>query len=446
MKTIMYGVTKDDDSANVACHSPNCTRCNSPATYPLTSSVSSVATSVVSSSRDSFLHFSSFSSLAFNMSSTSITATQQMMASCSGALLTSVLVTPFDVIKIRIQSAAANAATTNHQCPKCMVYFNGLMDHVCVESCKPFFPRPSYKLNGNSSSFWKSFFQIVRHEGPFVLWSGLPPTLLMAIPSTVIYFTAYDNLKALWGFNELNATSSSSISSSFPSWRNLAIPFVSGAFARFASVTVISPLELVRTKMQSASLSYDQIGGAVKDALSRGGWRSLWSGWTPTILRDVPFSGFYFCGYEVAKSYYGEIFKESGRLPSSSSAFSSTSSSPSASSTSSFTSSTVKIHFLSGATSAFFATLLTQPFDVLKTRAQIRLGEANFVVNGAASESVFNSAKRVVEIHGVSGLYAGVVPRLMKVIPACAIMITSYEYFKEVFSARNARRAKDEAL
>lgn len=347
------------------------------------------------------------------MSSTTITPTQQMMASCSGALITSALVTPFDVIKIRIQSAAAASS----QCPKCMIYFNGLMDHVCPASCKPYLPRPSYRLNGNSASSWKNLFKIVRHEGPLVLWSGLPPTLLMAIPNTVIYFTAYDNLKTLLGFGASTSTTTS-----------LGIAFVSGAAARFAAVTVISPLELVRTKMQSASMSYDQIGAAVKDAVSRGGWRSLWSGWTPSVLRDVPFSGFYFCGYEMAKTFYGGMMESSISPPLSSSA-------------------TVKINFLSGATSALFATVLTQPFDVLKTRTQIRLGDANFVdgKNGASPfESVWRSASGVVRVHGVAGLYAGVIPRLMKVIPACAIMITSYEYFKEVFAARNSRRRKEE--
>jgi len=367
------------------------------------------------------------------MASTSITPTQQMLASCSGALITSALVTPFDVIKIRIQSAAAAAASASasYQCPKCMVYFNGLMDHVCSASCKPFLPRPAYQLNGQSSSFFKSLLKIVRHEGPFVLWSGLPPTLLMAIPSTVIYFTAYDNLRTLLGFD----TSSSSSSSD---WRQFAIPFVSGAAARFAAVTVISPLELVRTKMQSASMSYDQIGSAVKDAVTRGGWRSLWAGWAPSIWRDVPFSGVYFCGYELAKRYYSKMMeKEEETIGPGNTAVSASSSSSNA----------VKINFLSGATSAFFATVLTQPFDVLKTRTQIRLGEANFVVNGAASsssESVWRSAAGVVRVHGYAGLYAGVVPRLMKVIPACAIMITSYEYFKEVFAARNSRRRKDD--
>lgn len=57
------------------------------------------------------------------------------------------------------------------------------------------------------------------------------------------------------------------------------------------TVTVISPLELVRTKLQAQHLSYRELGTCVRAAVAQGGWRSLWLGWGPTALRDVPFSG-----------------------------------------------------------------------------------------------------------------------------------------------------------
>lgn len=327
-----------------------------------------------------------------------ISAPQQMLASCSGALITSALVTPFDVVKIRIQAAA-----TNVQCPKCMVYFNGLMDHVCLAHCKPMSPLRRYKLNGNGGSAVRSLLKIVRHEGPFALWSGLPPTLIMAIPSTVIYFTAYDNLKFILGYTP---PPPGTFNSSF------LLPFVAGGSARLASVTVISPLELIRTKMQSQKLSYKQIGSAVREAISQGGIRSLWSGWVSTLLRDVPFSAFYFCGYEISKIYYSRLLhvQPENAVP-------------------------LKVNFASGATSALIASVLTQPFDVVKTRTQIQLGEANF--GKVASVSTASRISTIVAQQGLQGLYIGMVPRLLKVMPACAIMITSYEYFKEFFTARN---------
>ena len=60
-------------------------------------------------------------------------------------------------------------------------------------------------------------------------------------------------------------------------------------FSVFA-VSVINPLELVRTKMQSRPLTFSELAGCVKTAVQDGGVLSLWRGWGPTILRDVPFS------------------------------------------------------------------------------------------------------------------------------------------------------------
>ena len=37
--------------------------------------------------------------------------------------------------------------------------------------------------------------KIARVEGVASLWSGLPPTLLMAVPTTVVYFTCYEQLR-----------------------------------------------------------------------------------------------------------------------------------------------------------------------------------------------------------------------------------------------------------
>ena len=39
--------------------------------------------------------------------------------------------------------------------------------------------------------------------------------------------------------------------------------------------------------------------------------------------------------------------------------------------------------------------------------------------------------------HGYGGLYAGLVPRVAKIAPACAIMIGSYEVCKEYFHEYN---------
>lgn len=59
------------------------------------------------------------------------------------------------------------------------------------------------------------------------------------------------------------------------------------------AATVISPLELVRTKMQSEQLTYKEVDKAVRTTIKSDGIISLWKGLGPTLLRDVPFSGMF---------------------------------------------------------------------------------------------------------------------------------------------------------
>ncbi|XP_074652155.1 mitochondrial glutathione transporter SLC25A40-like [Tubulanus polymorphus] len=326
-----------------------------------------------------------------------ITPAQQMMSSCSGALLTSLFVTPLDVVKIRLQ-----AQQKPFHMGQCFLYCNGLMDHVCAclngQNGKAWYkvPLPGSTFNGTIDAFVK----ITRHEGLRSLWSGLPPTLVMAVPATMIYFTAYDQLKVRMGFNESGNKN------------KVWIPAVAGSMARVFAAAVISPLELIRTKMQSQKLSYMDIGKAVNLALERGGVMSLWSGLVPTVLRDVPFSAIYWSGYELLKGLFLSQKVQQGQKLS------------------------LSDFLISGACSGMVAAVLTLPFDVIKTHRQIELGEAS-LTDKRISKSTVSLMKTIYRQQGITGLFAGTVPRIVKVVPACAIMISSYEYGKIFFSNYN---------
>ena len=58
----------------------------------------------------------------------SLSARQQMLSSGMGAITVSLLMTPLDVVKIRLQSQERLFAK------KCFLYSNGLMDHLCPRS------------------------------------------------------------------------------------------------------------------------------------------------------------------------------------------------------------------------------------------------------------------------------------------------------------------------
>ncbi|XP_054162278.1 probable mitochondrial glutathione transporter SLC25A40 [Oppia nitens] len=341
---------------------------------------------------------------------TSITPVQQMMSSCTGALMTSMFVTPLDVVKIRLQSQQKEFMKN-----KCYLYCNGLMDHICY--C-PANTVPSINGNNGSNSGVKTFnslnrnvlmtrnthftgtldafIKITRNEGITALWSGLPPTLVMAIPATVIYFTIYDQLRDRT-YRKLQLSDE-------PLW----VPVLSGGFARIFAATTISPLEMIRTKMQSKRLSYLQLSEAVLNLLRTQGFFSLWRGLSATIMRDVPFSCIYWANYEYMKKRFNQ--KEP----------------------------TFAFSFINGATAGTVAAIITLPFDVVKTHRQIELGEMQIIQNSAKNASKTREILiRIYQQNGFKGLFSGIVPRIIKVAPACAIMISTYEFGKAFFKQYN---------
>jgi len=328
-----------------------------------------------------------------------ITPLQRMISSCAGAFVTALFVTPLDVVKIRLQ--AQQKAMLNN---KCFLYCNGFVEQICCgfhASGNNTFSAPEYwyRTSGHLTGTMDAFVKITRAEGVASLWSGLPPTLVMAVPATVVYFTMYDQLrdgmmkKYQFGYQ--------------PMW----VPAVAGGMARTIAATLISPLELVRTKMQSQKLSYIEIAQAVKTLVSNQGLSSMWRGLGPTVLRDVPFSSFYWVSYEFLKTKFAD------RQPS------------------------FWFSFAAGATAGTVAAILTLPFDVIKTHRQIELGEMEAVTRPQLT-STYSMLKTLYQSNGYRGLFAGAVPRIVKVAPGCAIMISSYEYGKRFFYNYNASKAQ----
>jgi solute carrier family 25, member 39/40 len=123
------------------------------------------------------------------------------------------------------------------------------------------------------------------------LWSGLSPTLVLALPATVVYFTTYEQLRH-W----MNDRFSKEGEKHQSTWFNA---LAAGGIARIWAVTLVSPLELIRTKMQSKKLSYSEVGVAVRELVQAQGVRGLWRGLAPSLLRDVPFSGRYNCHFKM---------------------------------------------------------------------------------------------------------------------------------------------------
>lgn len=184
------------------------------------------------------------------------------------------------------------------------------------------------------------------------------------------------------------------------------VPLAAGIAARSIVSSVVSPLELIRTNLQSTPRLPDtphtlrSVLDSLRGLVRANGIQHLWRGLGPTLWRDVPFSGLYWASYEGMRHH----LEERGR------------SGPS-------------LSFVCGATSGTAAALLTSPFDVLKTRRQA------FIMSSTPGQqtSALRLLQQIVRTEGPSVLFAGLGPRIAKIAPACGIMITCYEVRVSLF-------------
>lgn len=391
------------------------------------------------------------------------------------------LVTPLDVVRVRLQSQSQPRPAPNNPTnfPAYSANFTKLPQNLGVTACcrEVFWvgDNASYCMvgtNANSASaipsastsaadcaveetqrktFTSTFDglrKIARNEGPLTLWRGLSPTLLMAIPGNVIYFTGYDWLR----YNHMSPVSRS-VSDTYA-------PFVAGAGARVAAGIVVSPIEMLRTRMQAVSgaetgIFRSTVVGLHQLAQSRG-YSSLWRGLTLTLWRDVPFSGIYWWGYEAVRNSLTDFRHRQTSLqhgPGSSSLTSNTSSRR-ASQVAEHHTTTFVDSFIAGFASGGLAAFVTTPFDVGKTRQQVYKHATDEGKPPAASSKAHAAGKLLPEERSMprfllhifkeerfAGLFKGWGPRCLKVAPACAIMISCYEVGKKWARKVNESRA-----
>jgi solute carrier family 25 protein 39/40 len=179
------------------------------------------------------------------------------------------------------------------------------------------------------------------------------------------------------------------------------VPLVAGITARASLTSLLSPLELIRTNLQSTPISPDKphtlpsVLASVRTIVQKQGIAFLWRGLGPTLWRDVPFSGIYWAGYEAWKRFFESRGKKGAYVA-----------------------------FACGAISGTTASLITSPFDVLKTRRQALLMTGTMSSRTTATIPLL---AHIVRTEGTAALFAGVFPRTVKIAPACGIMIACFE-------------------
>ena len=167
--------------------------------------------------------------------------------------------------------------------------------------------------------------------------------------------------------------------------------------------------------------------GAIRHMLFEERLRGVLTGYTITLLRDVPFAAIYFFSYELSKeaqSHWRSVHGTDRPLG-------------------------VRNHLLSGAFAGAIAATLTIPMDVVKTRLQT---QATLPAADRRLRGVADAFATILREEGPRGLAKGLTTRLLYLTPAASLTFAFYEFYKRLLGPETgsggggARLAGDSSL
>ena len=222
----------------------------------------------------------------------------------------------------------------------------------------------------------------VRTTGFFSLYRGLAPTLIGSVPKAGIRF----------GFNAyLKEKLRDPVTGQLTPGKN----FLAGLGAGVGeALAIVAPVETIKTKCIEGNQPFIQ---GLKHILKTEGISGVYQGATATALKQGSNQGLRFMWFNE----YKKIVTSDGAQPM-----------------------TPLLGLFGGMSAGCFSTLGNNPFDVVKTRMQ-----------GSQAAKYRNTLDCFVQIlrnEGIASLYAGVVPRLGRVVPGQGIIFMSFETIQQM--------------
>lgn len=215
----------------------------------------------------------------------------------------------------------------------------------------------------------ESFRHIISENKVRGLWRGFFPGIVSNATSNMVYYPIYESARP-WADKHFGSLGSG----------------VAGVLARAASVAVSSPAERIKTSVQGT--------GAATIVFN---WKAF-TGLQATLYRDIMFSGAFFL---IMENLYKKLSEQE----------------------------VVGARIISSLVGGSVAVLLTNPFDVLKTKIQTQ-----YCCFEDYENKPFKGMKSIAKNEGWRGLFWGVGPRLSKLVSGLVIYINTYEYFKSKLS------------
>ncbi|KAM9385223.1 mitochondrial coenzyme A transporter SLC25A42-like [Pholidichthys leucotaenia] len=237
----------------------------------------------------------------------------------------------------------------------------------------------------------KEAFRFIRctylKNGLLSLWRGNSATMVRVMPYAAIQFYSHDQYKKLLG--------------SCYGFQGKALPpfprFLAGSLAGATAAMLTYPLDMVRARMAvTAREMYSNIMHVFVRISQEEGVKTLYRGFTPTILGVIPYAGITFFTYETLKKLHAEKTKRSHPYPYERLAF--------------------------GACAGLIGQSASYPLDVVRRRMQTA------GVTGSCYCTILGTMREIVTGEGVvRGLYKGLSMNWVKGPVAVGVSFTTFD-------------------
>nr|GLL45261.1 adenine nucleotide transporter BT1, chloroplastic/mitochondrial-like [Ipomoea trifida] len=248
----------------------------------------------------------------------------------------------------------------------------------------------THMMVGNYGHSTNEVFQnIMKNEGWKGLFSGNLVNVIRVAPSKAIELFVYETFKK-------RLTAKPDEQPRLPGPASL----ISGAVAGISSTLCTYPLELLKTRLTLQTGVYKNVLDALVKIVKEEGPAELYRGLTPSLIGVIPYAATNYYAYDTLRKAYRQILKqeEIGNMA------------------------TLLIGSAAGAISGG----VTFPLEVARKHMQAG------ALNGRQYHNMLHALISILEHEGVLGLYRGLGPSCLKLVPAAGISFMCYEACKKI--------------
>ncbi|KAJ1259791.1 hypothetical protein BS78_10G183200 [Paspalum vaginatum] len=269
----------------------------------------------------------------------------------------------------------------------------GAVSRTCVAPLETI--RTHLMVGSNGNSMTEVFQSIMNTEGWTGLFRGNLVNVIRVAPSKAIELFAFDTAKKL-----LTPKADESPKTFLPP------SLVAGALAGVSSTLCTYPLELIKTRLTIEKDVYNNFLHAFVKIMREEGPSELYRGLTPSLIGVVPYAATNYYAYDTLKKLYRKTFKQEEI-------------------------SNIATLLIGSAAGAISSTA-TFPLEV--ARKQMQVGA---VGGRQIYKNVFHALYCIMEKEGIGGLYKGLGPSCIKLMPAAGISFMCYEACKKILVEDN---------